>query len=976
MNTSINITEHREQYRNKRRGRLWQRQVRSLMAAILLMCLLSAALVPMTARAAEAESSPEVTVEIEDPAVVLDEIPTDENIITPAHDAEQGESEQTETLSAESSNGLPVAEQIEGEPEVAVVLEDEAPAVAVANTVDTTWQNAYAYTLDQAAGIITLTRLQSYRADMTVPAAATIKGVTYQTVINGSVFSNVGNGCGLRHVTFEDGIKSGRDLSYLFSSNYLLESVDFGDFDTSAATCMDSMFECDNALKSLDLSMFDTSHVTSMEGMFRGCVSLESLNVSGFDTSHVENMWVLFLDCVSLKSLDLSSWSTQSVTSMDEMFSVGLEEVSLGSDFAFRTTYSGLLGRWTNGSTTYLAAELEDVYSSSMAGTYTRVSYGDEVPGTEAEQESIDLPDGYVLTEEMTDQDDLWQRNGQISDAADVSNGQLVKTAEWTNRSEGTGEIQLHYAVPEQEGTRAVYAFGTCLAHGFGMDIATTQILELLDQYDYVDIVTSRSNYHMTYSYSARSYTVRMETCTFSAADGKAANYSKAISLLMPDYSNNKNYNILFMGNHQTATFIPEYLETYLETNTPNAIYVAFDGSRAFSNDSWYYSKEIAAIQLYDSYYLGDGGLETKTYDDLLVDADMLETLAAYQREGRYYVCINKQEDEYTKAFIYSDDYDERTRHAASLFCYASFALMNPDYFVNHNEELRAYVDGNTVRYYSEFPQAGQPIINYGMSFESQDVELVSTPLKVTDIVADGLRIDEDNIEISISMQGSALTEMPDRKVTVDGQNIEVYIAEVSVGEVVNVRIPVAVAGDDTIFRAEDGGFKATNVGAAQAITVSGDAVTVESPRLYSDGAVVPEVPEEPEDPKDPETPEDPSDPGTPEEPKEPEETEEPKETTVTNEEVHNKTVHNKTVYEETVYQTVVRTPEITPTQVAQSAEVTQTSVPAETPAIVMDPGPATGDDASMMLWLGILVTASAGLIGYMGYGTWRMRGR
>lgn len=113
-----------------------------------------------------------------------------------------------------------------------------------------------------------------------------------------------------------------------------------------------------------------------------------------------------------------------------------------------------------------------------------------EIAGTQA---TISLPSGYTETDSMTDYSAGTQKNGRDSGAS--KDGQLVKTAEWTDYSEGKGEINLTYAVPElATPTTAVYACGTCTNHLFSIDAAKRQVLELLEYYDEVTVITVHHN--------------------------------------------------------------------------------------------------------------------------------------------------------------------------------------------------------------------------------------------------------------------------------------------------------------------------------------------------------------------------------------------------------------------------------------------------------------------------------------------------
>ena len=108
--------------------------------------------------------------------------------------------------------------------------------------------------------------------------------------------------------------------SYLFSELTALNSINFGNFNTSNVTNMSYMFWGCTILTTLNVSNFNTSNVTDMSYMFC-CDSLTSLNLSNFDTSNVTNMGYMFCDAGSLTYLNVSNFNTSNVTNMKNMFS-------------------------------------------------------------------------------------------------------------------------------------------------------------------------------------------------------------------------------------------------------------------------------------------------------------------------------------------------------------------------------------------------------------------------------------------------------------------------------------------------------------------------------------------------------------------------------------------------------------------------------------------------------------------------------
>ena len=115
-------------------------------------------------------------------------------------------------------------------------------------------------------------------------------------------------------------VSAAEETTWLFAVCESLEEIDLSGWETSRVTDMGYMFyKCDN-LKSLDLGGMDTSQVTRMDFMFYDCGSLEELDIGGFDTSAVTNMEFMFRGCGSLRELDVSGFDTSNVQNMDHMF--------------------------------------------------------------------------------------------------------------------------------------------------------------------------------------------------------------------------------------------------------------------------------------------------------------------------------------------------------------------------------------------------------------------------------------------------------------------------------------------------------------------------------------------------------------------------------------------------------------------------------------------------------------------------------
>ena len=137
-----------------------------------------------------------------------------------------------------------------------------------------------------------------------------------------------------KYIYSENVILFNQKSGYMFVSFPVLETIIFGDIDTSQVTNMEAMFGYSTNLKKLDLSDFDTSQLTRIDSMFFNCKSLKSLDLSKFDTSKINDMYGVFYNCSNLKELDVSNWDVSNVTNMVDMFawSSSFYELKIGCD--------------------------------------------------------------------------------------------------------------------------------------------------------------------------------------------------------------------------------------------------------------------------------------------------------------------------------------------------------------------------------------------------------------------------------------------------------------------------------------------------------------------------------------------------------------------------------------------------------------------------------------------------------------------
>ncbi len=168
------------------------------------------------------------------------------------------------------------------------------------------------------AGVVNITAyVKSNSSDSTKYDVIFYSPVTIYAPVNSSyLFSEL---TALNSINFGNFNTSNvTDMSYMFWGCNILTTLNVPNFNTSNVTDMSYMFCCDS-LTSLNVSNFNTIKVTDMSYMFSGC-DITSLNVSNFNTSNVTDMSYMFYDCSKLTSLNLSSFNTSKVTNMREMF--------------------------------------------------------------------------------------------------------------------------------------------------------------------------------------------------------------------------------------------------------------------------------------------------------------------------------------------------------------------------------------------------------------------------------------------------------------------------------------------------------------------------------------------------------------------------------------------------------------------------------------------------------------------------------
>ena len=241
------------------------------------------------------------------------------------------------------------------------------------------WYTDYTYTLNSSARTITLTRYNGNATEVVIGATATIDRVTYNTVVLGN--SNASNSlfsdnATVTKITFENGIKAGVSLQYLFVNCTSLKEIVFNDFDTSATTNMLGLFMNCASLEEIDVSMFDTSNVTIMGYAFRDCFKLRKVDLSNWNTSSAQNMLGMFYRSSNIKELNISSFDTSHITEGNfHAFADGVHpnKIVIGSKTSFHIHdnakgYPALRGVYKKTSGTNAGREIDGIDIMECAG--------------------------------------------------------------------------------------------------------------------------------------------------------------------------------------------------------------------------------------------------------------------------------------------------------------------------------------------------------------------------------------------------------------------------------------------------------------------------------------------------------------------------------------------------------------------------------------------------------------------------------
>ncbi|MBQ6134761.1 MAG: MucBP domain-containing protein [Bacilli bacterium] len=384
----------------------------------------------------------------------------------------------------------------------------------------------------------------------------------------------------------------------------------------------------------------------------------------------------------------------------------------------------------------------------------------------------------YDLDEE--DKDDDYQKNYQY-------NNGLVKSVEWTNKSQGKAEINLSYNIPADEPlvSRAAYFFGGCLYHEFSKNIAIKEINELLAVYDVVDVFGTTEGGKVNDTAWSTSFKSG-DTVTLPDTVFKSASF------------------------HYSGGYIIQYLDHYLESYDPDLIVIALDGRLAGSFGTTLTTKYGSLGEELGTYFTFNGN-KMNGYSEK--GLSLIHKLATYQQEGRYFISASPSNKNTNWKFASTNTVADINENFISSVLFTPYGL--------DTGSLTIDIVTKSTKNFSDYLPEGQIIYSYGDSLNPQGVvyNIPTHEIRLTDMVSSDFTIDRENVTTSAG-----------GIVSFAGQTIIVRYPAAGGGQEINVKIPITLT--DSMFFGEDDSFKDTNTYYATA-KIDSKIVYISSPKLY-----------------------------------------------------------------------------------------------------------------------------------------------
>jgi LPXTG-motif cell wall-anchored protein len=421
---------------------------------------------------------------------------------------------------------------------------------------------------------------------------------------------------------------------------------------------------------------------------------------------------------------------------------------------------------------------------------------------------------GSILTKDLTEEykADATQRNHQQSTAGEEA---LYKSAQWTNKSSGEGQIDIVYnnTYSNSSSTTALYIFTNCTAHGFTSDLAKSNIKFLLEHYNTVVAVCSMKTKRV-YSSDAT-----FEKFVFKRSDG-----SDKIDEQLSQYLGN----IYFADDmHLSATWQLKCFDVCLDQFDPDAVFFSYDGGRGFD--------EIDDIITQGNFGMSEDSFAKSEYPEPVLEHydKTLQKLAELMENREYYIMIADGSNEYTNNY---EPYDTLLTDTQERKNMTYLAMMTVDPVTMSTAEGRSEMKdlinsesvGISIKGYADdvLTTYGTKIYFYSQEMRKTLKMKVREDYSVTDVVEPRFSISGD-ITVTVPMKDSngsykVLTKDEDytltiaddedsggKKVTVHFLNWEGYPAKIT--------IPITLKDVSAGFFDSNDWFDNTNVGDAYA---------------------------------------------------------------------------------------------------------------------------------------------------------------
>ncbi len=354
---------------------------------------------------------------------------------------------------------------------------------------------------------------------------------------------------------------------------------------------------------------------------------------------------------------------------------------------------------------------------------------------------------GTIRTENLTEQlkADANQKNHQQTDD-EGSEESLYKSAEWTDKYNGKGKIDIVYnnTYSSAKSTTALYIYTNCTAHDFSSTIAKQNIQFLLKHYDTVIAVCSMKTKRSTDS------GVTYEKHIFSSSDTEEANSDAIDAYLDTIYFTN--------DMHLSAAWQLSCFDACLDIADPDAVFFSFDGGRGYDDTYEVMTQEIfgKSSEEFDTEEYPEPKL--KHYDKTL------KKLAELMKKHEYYIMTPEGSHEYPGENTVYNTLETSTQRLKNM-AYLAMMIVDPVTMSTKagRDAMKGVIsdstDGLNIRDYIDenlFMTYGTEIYSYKQNIESAITIKVGERYTITDIIDPRFKIpDTEDIVITVPVQDS-----------------------------------------------------------------------------------------------------------------------------------------------------------------------------------------------------------------------------